>query len=263
LRASRTGVAAGDLPGHADPELAALALLGPLFYRRLMSAEPFPPDRNLVNRSARSTVSTTTANRAGQRQVSPPGLAASPQVRCCRVQHSPRTRSRPDPDRRPHRSASGGPRRKIDHRQVVSNATMLSRLPPGTSAPATGPHDLVDSGATDLRRMLHPLQYGRFCIAKRAHDVCAEVGVRNSLPDGTPPSAQITAPATGQASTSTGQVVTALDGVQRPFVVALARSPRRGWPGDQGLARMTPFGRTMMDSLRETGATSAIDHRLR
>jgi TetR/AcrR family transcriptional regulator of autoinduction and epiphytic fitness len=39
------GVAAGDLPGHVDPELAALALLGPLFYQRLMSAEAFPPDR--------------------------------------------------------------------------------------------------------------------------------------------------------------------------------------------------------------------------
>ncbi len=39
------GVAAGDFPGHIDPELASLALLGPIFYRRLMSSEPFNPDR--------------------------------------------------------------------------------------------------------------------------------------------------------------------------------------------------------------------------
>jgi TetR/AcrR family transcriptional regulator, regulator of autoinduction and epiphytic fitness len=39
------GVAAGDFPAHLDPELAALALLGPIFYRRLMSGEPFDPAR--------------------------------------------------------------------------------------------------------------------------------------------------------------------------------------------------------------------------
>lgn len=39
------GVAAGDFPASVDPELAALALLGPIFYRRLMSAEPFDPER--------------------------------------------------------------------------------------------------------------------------------------------------------------------------------------------------------------------------
>jgi TetR/AcrR family transcriptional regulator, regulator of autoinduction and epiphytic fitness len=39
------GVAAGDFPPHVDPELAALALLGAIFYRRLMSSEPFDPER--------------------------------------------------------------------------------------------------------------------------------------------------------------------------------------------------------------------------
>lgn len=39
------GIAAGDFPAHLDAELAALALLGPIFYRRLMSGEPFDPDR--------------------------------------------------------------------------------------------------------------------------------------------------------------------------------------------------------------------------
>jgi TetR/AcrR family transcriptional regulator, regulator of autoinduction and epiphytic fitness len=39
------GVATGDFPAHVDPELAALALLGAIFYRRLMSGEPFDPAR--------------------------------------------------------------------------------------------------------------------------------------------------------------------------------------------------------------------------
>jgi hypothetical protein len=39
------GVAAGDFPAHLDPELAALALLGPIFYGRLMSGSPFDPER--------------------------------------------------------------------------------------------------------------------------------------------------------------------------------------------------------------------------
>lgn len=36
----RKGVEAGELPAHLDPELAALALSGPIFYRRLMTAAP-------------------------------------------------------------------------------------------------------------------------------------------------------------------------------------------------------------------------------
>jgi TetR/AcrR family transcriptional regulator of autoinduction and epiphytic fitness len=39
------GVATGDVPTHLDPELAALALLGPIIYCRLMSHEPFDPER--------------------------------------------------------------------------------------------------------------------------------------------------------------------------------------------------------------------------
>lgn len=39
------GVAAGELPAHLDPTLAALALLGPVIYCRLMSNEPFNPER--------------------------------------------------------------------------------------------------------------------------------------------------------------------------------------------------------------------------
>ena len=39
------GVAAGDFPNHIDPELAAFALLGAIFFRRLMTSTPFEPAR--------------------------------------------------------------------------------------------------------------------------------------------------------------------------------------------------------------------------
>jgi TetR/AcrR family transcriptional regulator, regulator of autoinduction and epiphytic fitness len=39
------GIAAGDFASNLDPELVALALLGPIIYRRLMSGEPFNPER--------------------------------------------------------------------------------------------------------------------------------------------------------------------------------------------------------------------------
>lgn len=39
------GVAGGDFHGDTDPELAAVALLGVIFYRRLMSGEPLDPER--------------------------------------------------------------------------------------------------------------------------------------------------------------------------------------------------------------------------
>jgi TetR/AcrR family transcriptional regulator of autoinduction and epiphytic fitness len=39
------GVASGDFPAYIDPVLATLALLGTIFYRRLMSNEPFDPER--------------------------------------------------------------------------------------------------------------------------------------------------------------------------------------------------------------------------
>lgn len=39
------GVATGDVPAHLDPELTALALLGPIIYCRLMSHELFDPER--------------------------------------------------------------------------------------------------------------------------------------------------------------------------------------------------------------------------
>jgi AcrR family transcriptional regulator len=39
------GVASGDFQPHLDPELAVLALLGPIIYCRLMSAKPFKPER--------------------------------------------------------------------------------------------------------------------------------------------------------------------------------------------------------------------------
>jgi TetR/AcrR family transcriptional regulator, regulator of autoinduction and epiphytic fitness len=38
------GVAAGEFADQVDPELASLALLGPIFYRRLMSGMPFEPE---------------------------------------------------------------------------------------------------------------------------------------------------------------------------------------------------------------------------
>ena len=38
----RGGIESGELAGHLDPELAALALSGPIFYRRMMTATPLP-----------------------------------------------------------------------------------------------------------------------------------------------------------------------------------------------------------------------------
>lgn len=43
--AIEAGVRSGDLPGHMDPEMAAVALAGPIIYRRLMTPHPFPADR--------------------------------------------------------------------------------------------------------------------------------------------------------------------------------------------------------------------------
>lgn len=37
------GIASGDFPPHLDAELAAVALLGAIFFRRLMTAAPFDP----------------------------------------------------------------------------------------------------------------------------------------------------------------------------------------------------------------------------
>jgi AcrR family transcriptional regulator len=39
------GIARGDFRGDSDAELAALALLGAIFYRRLMTGEPLDPQR--------------------------------------------------------------------------------------------------------------------------------------------------------------------------------------------------------------------------
>jgi AcrR family transcriptional regulator len=39
------GIAAGDFLASLDPEIAALALVGPIFYRRLMTDQPFEPQR--------------------------------------------------------------------------------------------------------------------------------------------------------------------------------------------------------------------------
>lgn len=39
------GAADGEFRAPADPELAAQVLLGPIFYQRLLTSEPFDPDR--------------------------------------------------------------------------------------------------------------------------------------------------------------------------------------------------------------------------
>jgi AcrR family transcriptional regulator len=39
----RKGIEEEELPAHLDPEFTALALSGPIFYRRLMTATPLPP----------------------------------------------------------------------------------------------------------------------------------------------------------------------------------------------------------------------------
>jgi AcrR family transcriptional regulator len=41
----RQGIDDGELDGDLDAELAAEVLAGPLFYSRLLSHEPFPPER--------------------------------------------------------------------------------------------------------------------------------------------------------------------------------------------------------------------------
>jgi len=41
----REGIESGAFPSHLDPELAHHALIGVLFYRRLMWDAPFDPDR--------------------------------------------------------------------------------------------------------------------------------------------------------------------------------------------------------------------------
>lgn len=38
------GIRTGEISGEIDPELATTALLGAIFYRRLMTGQPFPPD---------------------------------------------------------------------------------------------------------------------------------------------------------------------------------------------------------------------------
>ena len=39
------GVSRGDFPTRVEPELAAFALLGAIFFRRLMTSSPFEPAR--------------------------------------------------------------------------------------------------------------------------------------------------------------------------------------------------------------------------
>jgi AcrR family transcriptional regulator len=41
----RAGIESGELPAHLDPELASLALSGPIFYARALTPTPFPTDR--------------------------------------------------------------------------------------------------------------------------------------------------------------------------------------------------------------------------
>jgi TetR/AcrR family transcriptional regulator, regulator of autoinduction and epiphytic fitness len=45
------GIATGDFPPRIDPEIAAFALLGAIFFCRLMTNRPFPEERvrNLIN----------------------------------------------------------------------------------------------------------------------------------------------------------------------------------------------------------------------
>ena len=45
VEAIAAGITAGDFPPSLDPEIAALALVGPIFYRRLMTGQPFDPGR--------------------------------------------------------------------------------------------------------------------------------------------------------------------------------------------------------------------------
>jgi hypothetical protein len=40
-----SGIATGDFPSRIDPEIAAFALLGAVFFCRLMTNTPFPEER--------------------------------------------------------------------------------------------------------------------------------------------------------------------------------------------------------------------------
>jgi TetR/AcrR family transcriptional regulator of autoinduction and epiphytic fitness len=63
------GVVARDFPSDIDPEIAALALLGVIFYRRLMSSAPFDPER------ASELVATVLGAHVGGRSERHPSLA--------------------------------------------------------------------------------------------------------------------------------------------------------------------------------------------
>jgi tRNA-Thr(GGU) m(6)t(6)A37 methyltransferase TsaA len=65
------GVASGAFPERLDPELAALELLGPIFFRRLLTDRPFPPART------RELVESVLAPPAGQ-DLHPIGFVESP-----------------------------------------------------------------------------------------------------------------------------------------------------------------------------------------
>lgn len=41
----KRGIQRGEFRAQLDPEIATVALLGPIFYQRLMTDEPFAPDR--------------------------------------------------------------------------------------------------------------------------------------------------------------------------------------------------------------------------
>lgn len=45
VEAVSDGIATGEVAGHLDPELCALALAGPIFYCRLVTGRPFPIER--------------------------------------------------------------------------------------------------------------------------------------------------------------------------------------------------------------------------
>lgn len=60
------GVASGDFPAHLDPEIAAFALLGALFFCRLMTGTPFPPERA-------SALAATVLGLAGAQKLTPDG----------------------------------------------------------------------------------------------------------------------------------------------------------------------------------------------
>lgn len=71
----RQGAADGEFRARADPEIAAQALLGPIFYQRLLTSEPFDPSR--VSELIDTVLGSAPSPRQGDQPGAQPGTATT------------------------------------------------------------------------------------------------------------------------------------------------------------------------------------------